>query len=98
MSDPTQPPSYPAWSSPAPAAAAPVVRPKQVDSAFWLYIAAAVLSVVALILSLVTIGAAKKQSLTHTGLDAEKQRRLDALKKPVPFKSKIEQTKIGRQS
>lgn len=44
----------------------------------------------------ITIGAAKKQSLTHTGLDAEKQRRLDALKKPVPFKSKIEQTKIGR--
>jgi len=44
----------------------------------------------------VTKGAAKKQALTHSGLDAEKQRRMDALRKPVPFKSKIDQTRIGR--
>lgn len=44
----------------------------------------------------VTIGAAKKQSLPHGTLDEQKRRRLDAFRKPVPFKSKIDQTKIGR--
>lgn len=45
----------------------------------------------------VTIGAAKKQSLTHTGLDAESQRRLDALKKPRQFVSKIAETKLAKR-
>lgn len=45
----------------------------------------------------VTAGAAKKQALTHSGVSPETKRSLDALRKPVPFKSKIDQTKIGRQ-
>lgn len=44
----------------------------------------------------VQAGASKKLGLTHRGIDPEKQRQMDALRKPVPFKSKIDQTKIGR--
>lgn len=41
-------------------------------------------------------GASKKLGLTHRGISPDRQRQLDALRKPVPFKSKIDQTKIGR--
>lgn len=45
----------------------------------------------------ITKGAAKKQALTHQGLDPERQQRLDAMKKDRLFVSKISETKIGRQ-
>jgi hypothetical protein len=51
---------------------------------------------VATLVEKVTKGAAKKLSLTHTGIDDDARRRMDVLRKPVPFKSKIDQTKIGR--
>nr|WP_217498946.1 hypothetical protein [Leifsonia sp. C5G2] len=53
------PPSYPASSSPAPAASGPVTPPQQVNIAFWLYIVGAALSLISLIVSLVTIGSLK---------------------------------------
>ena len=55
MSDSNLPPSYPASSSPAPAAGGPVTPPQQVNIAFWLYIVGAALSLISLIVSLVTI-------------------------------------------
>ncbi|MDR6612003.1 hypothetical protein [Leifsonia sp. 1010] len=60
MSDSTLPPSYPASSSPAPAAGGPVTPPQQVNTAFWLYIAGAALSLISLIVSLATIGSLKE--------------------------------------
>ncbi|NUU06826.1 hypothetical protein [Leifsonia sp. C5G2] len=59
MSDSNLPPSYPASSSPAPAASGPVTPPQQVNIAFWLYIVGAALSLISLIVSLVTIGSLK---------------------------------------
>jgi hypothetical protein len=59
VTDPNQPPSYPASSSPAPGAGAPVAPPQQVNIAFWLYIVGAALSLLSLIVSLVTIGASR---------------------------------------
>jgi hypothetical protein len=54
-------------SSPAPYGSpqptAPTDRPKLVDIAFWLYVAAAVLSLVGLILSFASIDAAREQAL-----------------------------------
>lgn len=44
----------------------------------------------------ITKGAAKKQALTHRAIDQASQTKMDALRRPVPFKSKIDQTKIGR--
>lgn len=41
-------------------------------------------------------GTTKPMRLTHSGIDPEKQNRLDALKKQRPFASKIAQTKIGK--
>lgn len=43
-------------------------------------------------------GFPKKQALTHRGLDADAQARLDALRKPRSFQSKLEQTKIARRA
>lgn len=59
MSDSNLPPSYPASSSPAPAASGPVTPPQQVNIAFWLYIAGAALSLIALVVSLATVGSLK---------------------------------------
>ncbi|MBT1154346.1 hypothetical protein J1C56_01945 [Aminobacter anthyllidis] len=41
-------------------------------------------------------GGLKRGALTHTGLSAEKQSRLDALKRPRSFESKITTTRIGK--
>ncbi|MDN4598194.1 hypothetical protein [Leifsonia virtsii] len=80
MSDSNLPPSYPASSSPAPAASGPVTPPQQVNIAFWLYIVGAALSLISLIVSLVTIGslkdtlqrqlAAQGQQLSDSALNA----------------------------
>lgn len=58
MSDSTPPASYPASSSPA-GSGAPVAPPQQVNIAFWLYIVGAALSLIALIVSLATVGSLK---------------------------------------
>jgi O-antigen ligase len=59
---PYQPPagSAPPYGAPQPAAAD---RPKLVDIAFWLYIAAAALSILGLLVSLASIGAVREQAL-----------------------------------
>ncbi|MFF9563779.1 hypothetical protein ACF1AJ_10565 [Leifsonia sp. NPDC014704] len=60
MSDSNLPPSYPASSSPAPSAGGPVTPPQQVNTAFWLYIVGAALSLISLIVSLATVGSLKE--------------------------------------
>jgi hypothetical protein len=68
-SDPAQPGGGSAaqYSAPAPYGspepAAPVGRPKLVDAAFWLTVAAAVLSLIGLIVSFATIDEARQQAL-----------------------------------
>ena len=59
---PYQPPAgaAPPYGAPPPAAAD---RPKLVDIAFWLYIAAAVLSVVGILLSVASLGAVREEAL-----------------------------------
>jgi len=61
VSDSNLPPSYPASSSPAPAAGGPVTPPQQVNIAFWLYIVGAALSLISLIVSLATVGSLKDE-------------------------------------
>lgn len=54
----------------------------------------AIRSRIAAMLESAAAGGAKRQSLTHAGLSPDKQARLDALKKPRQFTSKIAETRI----